>query len=103
MPQNLLAIHGVLGLVCAVGEGGRTMLFEGDIYHGRAVRAPTRANLTAVRVFSPTCAYAVGEGGTVIRWNGTVWASLPMASKHDHFTCIWGASEADFWLGGRGI
>ena len=43
MPQNLLAIHGVLGLVCAVGEGGKILMFNGDLYRPREVESPTTA------------------------------------------------------------
>lgn len=41
MPQNLLAIHGVLGFVCAVGENGRIITFEGDVYRAKEVQSPT--------------------------------------------------------------
>ena len=58
------AISGTLGIVISVGELGEILHCRGDIYHGQAMESPTRANLTAVHVFSPTCAYAVGEGGT---------------------------------------
>lgn len=70
MPQNLLAINGVIGLVCAVGEGGRIEMFKGNLHRPLEVRSPTVYDLRAVYVESPWRAWVVGDGGTVLRWDG---------------------------------
>ena len=81
MPQNLLAIHGVLGLICAVGEGGRILMFRGDIYEPFEPGSPTKATLRGVWVQSPDLAWAVGDGGTVLRWNGREWHHVTVAAE----------------------
>ena len=53
MPQNLLAIHGVLGLICAVGEGGRILMFKGDIYEPFEPGSPTKATLRPTFTTNP--------------------------------------------------
>lgn len=37
----------------------------------------TTADLLAVWGISPSAVYAVGTGGTIIKWNGTAWSSVP--------------------------
>lgn len=71
MPQNLLACHGVLGFVCAVGESGQIIHFEGDVYRAKEVQSPTTDTLRAVWVESPWSAWACGDAGTVLRWDGS--------------------------------
>ena len=65
MPQHLLAVHGVIGLVCAVGEGGRITMFRGDLYSAQEVQSPTGYTLRSVYVESPWRAWAVGDAGPV--------------------------------------
>jgi thiamine pyrophosphokinase len=55
MPQNLLAIHGVIGLVVCVGEGGRILHFAGDIYQPVEVKSPTKARLCCRSAPRPIC------------------------------------------------
>lgn len=97
------SISGALGLVVAVGSEGRILHFTGDIYHGVEVPSPTRANLRAVHVLSPLCAWAVGEHGTVLRWDGTAWHAVVMASLEDDLLAVWGATPEDIWVGGWGF
>ena len=52
MPRNLLAIHGVKGLICAVGEGGKILTWKGGSYEPVAAEFPTKADLTGVWVES---------------------------------------------------
>ena len=99
MPQNLLAIHGVLGLICAVGEGGRILMFKGDLYKPFEVASPTRATLRGVWVQTPQAAWAVGDDGTVIHWNGHTWERVALATKQDRLTCIWGDPAFGLWIG----
>ncbi len=98
MPQNLLAIHGVVGLVVAVGEGGKILHFVGDHYIPRTVESPTKATLNAVWVESPTSAWAVGEGD-ILRWNGTEWYRVALAPEQQRMLTVWGF-PGDVWIGG---
>ncbi|MBI4021008.1 MAG: hypothetical protein HY369_02085 [Candidatus Aenigmarchaeota archaeon] len=99
MPQNLLGIHGVVGLICVVGEGGKILHFAGDLYEPREVLSPTENTLRAVWIDSPQSAWAVGDGGTVLHWDGRLWHPVALASKHDALLSVWGCG-GDIWIGG---
>ena len=101
MPQNLLAIHGVIGLIVAVGEGGKILHFHGDIYAPEEVPSPTTCNLHAVWVESPESAWVVGDGGTVLRWDGKAWLPIALASRKRELSTVWGCLEDGLWIGGR--
>lgn len=100
MPQNALACHGVVGLTCVVGEGGKITHFAGDLYEPREVLSPTVNTLRSVWVESPVSAWAVGDAGTVLRWDGHVWHPVALASKHDNLLTVYGVG-GDLWLGGE--
>lgn len=101
MPQNLLALHGVLGFVCAVGEGGRIIHFEGDVYRAKEVQSPTTHDLRAVWAESPYSAWACGDAGTVLRYDGAKWTPQAVATRPDALTAIWGHPADGLWVGGR--
>jgi photosystem II stability/assembly factor-like uncharacterized protein len=72
MPEkNCLGIHGVENFMVVVGERGKIIHFAGDLYEAREMESPTTAHLNAVYVVSERCAWAVGEQGAVLRWDGT--------------------------------
>lgn len=101
MPQNLLAIHGVLGLVCAVGENGKILMFRGDLYRPCEVESPTTATLRGVWVNSPEDAWAVGDG-ELLRWDGRTWHRVLLNAKHEGFAAIWGdPADQSVWLGSK--
>src|SRR5438045_196235 len=100
MPQNLLAIHGVPGLICAVGEGGRILMLKRSIYSATETCNPTKATLRGVYVESPTRAWAVGDEGTLLRWDGTAWYPVTLAGKHESLRSIWGCPGEGIWVGG---
>jgi hypothetical protein len=56
------------------------------------------ALLTAVWGWSKNDVLAVGSGGTVLRWDGTIWSKLPSPSAKDTFFAVWGTSASDMWL-----
>ena len=101
MPQNLLACHGVLGFVCAVGDNGRIIHFEGDVYRAKEVQSPTTDTLRAVWVESPWSAWACGDAGTVLRWDGVRWWPQATATRLDALSAIWGHPADGLWFGGR--
>lgn len=52
---------------------------------------------------APNDIWAVGEAGTVMRYNGTAWVTLPsqdVGSDAD-FAGIWGSSRNDIWIVGQ--
>lgn len=97
----LCGIHGVNSLVVTVGEQGRIQMFKGDIYKPVEVQNPTTYALRAVWVESEWRAWAVGDAGTVLRYDGAQWAPVALASRVDGLTCIWGHPEDGIWVGGR--
>ncbi len=111
MPQNMIGVHGVSGaadsLVVVVGDGGRITHYYGDTYQAKKMESPTAANLYAVRVLSPRCAFAVGDHGAVLRWDGERWSTITMGAKDDELFAVWscreeGVSPVDsIWIGGR--
>lgn len=100
MPQNLLAIHGVLGLVCAVGEGGKILMFKGDTYHPTTAPSPTQAALRGVAVLSQSEAWAVGDEG-IFHWDGHTWHNAAPGAKYEGFTSVWAHPDAGVWFAGR--
>ena len=97
----LQAISGVVGLVVAVGEKGKILHFHGDIYSPLEVPSPTTCDLHAVWVESPHSAWAVGDAGTVLRWDGQVWLPVALASRKRELSTIWGCPQDGIWIGGR--
>lgn len=102
MPHDLLAVHGnSSGLVVAVGANGRILMFGGSRYEPFPVASPTRATLRGVWVESPSSAWAVGDGGVVLRWDGHKWRHVALAGPSDSLTCIWGHPTDGIWIGGQ--
>ena len=101
MPDHLLAVHGVLGLVCAVGEKGRITMFKGDLYHPVEAEIVTTHDLRAVFVESPWSAWACGDAGTVLRWDGARWWPQATGTRLDALNAIWGHPADGLWFGGR--
>ena len=100
MPQNLLAIHGVIGLVVAVGEKGKIIHFSGDVYGAEEVGKLTLHDLRGVFVESRYSAWAVGDGGTVLHYDGTKWWPVATASRLEPLNAIWGDPADGLWIGG---
>ncbi len=101
MPHSLLAIHGALGLICAVGEGGKILMFKGDIYKSVEVQSPTDATLRGVWVNAPDDAWVAGEG-VILRWDGHAWSKVPPHAKPEGFGAIWGDPEdKSVWFGSK--
>jgi hypothetical protein len=56
-------------------------------------------NLYGVFVVSPSLAFAVGDTGTMLRWDGTVWASI-LSGTANNLRGIWMVSDTDGWAVG---
>jgi hypothetical protein len=65
-------------------------------------RLPQGSTLRSVWVTSPTNAWAFGDGGVILRWNGTEWRGVPSGTTAN-LTGVWGSSANDIWaVGPRG-
>ena len=60
---------------------------------------PTTVKLNSVQMLSAADGFAVGDGGAVIRWNGSVWTALTSPTPND-IRGVWLASTADGWAVG---
>ena len=100
MPQNLLAIHGVDGFVVAVGEQGKILQFGRGMYEAREVPSPTLHDLRGVYVESEWSAWAVGDAGTVLRFDGERWTPQALATRLGPLNAIWGDPVDGLWIGG---
>lgn len=58
-------------------------------------------NLSAVWVCSPSEAWAAGDAGTVLKWDGHAWHPVCLASKRRNLHTLWGCPEDGVWVGGR--
>ena len=100
MPPNYRSLHGVDGLIVAVGEGGRIM-HVADPTAGPALQpSSTVSDLKSVWVESPSSAWAVGAHGTILRWNGRTWGPVQLAGKHQDLAAVWGVPGDGVWIGG---
>lgn len=67
----------------------------------RAMSVPTTAELNAVWVVDRADAYAVGDGGVLLHYDGTRWSAVltspPIATDID-LESIWGSSGDDFYV-----
>ena len=117
--SNGYAYHGVWGSsakdVYIVGNGhsiagvGNPLLVEH--YDGTAwtdissTIDPSRSMspLNAVWGTDATHVWAVGDGGNVLFWNGTLWKPLLSgAASTESLSAIWGSGPADVWVAGSG-
>ncbi len=56
-----------------------------------------RYSLTAVWGTTPTDVWAIGSRGTIIRWTGASWGSVP-SKRTETLRAIWGSSPSDVWI-----
>ena len=56
-------------------------------------------NLYGVFAVNPSLAFAVGDTGTMLRWDGTLWASI-LSGTPNTLRGIWMASSTDGWAVG---
>jgi len=69
-----------------------------------STNVPTTVDLNAVYMLSASDGFAVGNGGVIIRWNGSVWNALASPVAADDLRGVWLASTADGWaVGDAGI
>lgn len=75
---------------------------EPDAYPWKRIESPTQNTLMDVASVSPTLAWAVGNAGTILRWDGTAWAEVNSGTNVS-LSKVRSASPADGWaLGSSG-
>jgi len=62
---------------------------------------PQPNTLNGVWAASPTEFWAVGERGTVLRYSGTTWEAIPIATTGTLYA-VWGRSSSSLWVVGAG-
>lgn len=70
----------------AVGDGGTILRKTPGAAAWTRMDSPSAANLTAVHLISAGEAYAAGEGGTILGYDGTRWSSMPSGTTAALYT-----------------
>jgi hypothetical protein len=83
----------------AVGDNGAITLFDGSSW--RAEDAGVATGLNAVCYIDENEIWAVGNGGVVIRYNGSDWIRYQRALYTVDLMSVWGPATDDVWFGGR--
>jgi hypothetical protein len=63
---------------------------------------PGGTDLRSIWVAGPDDAWAVGNTGLILRYDGERWWRMPTPSMDDWVT-VWGSGPNDVWLGGSGV
>jgi HEAT repeat protein len=93
----------------AVGDKGTILRWDGKAWDAaytvseatrRLLEAPLETlSLRAVWGRSSSEVYAVGERGTILRWDGTTWAVQP-SPTHATLWSVWGTAPNHLYVGG---
>ena len=79
------------------------LILHGDGLTWKRVKIAGGAPLRAITGTAANDVWAVGDGGTVVRWNGKAWASVPSGTTAD-LLAVTKAPGGSVWIGGvRGI
>lgn len=67
----------------------------------------TTSALRAIWGSADSDIWAVGEGGTILRWNGSAWSAHAQSGAlgppgQNNLTGVWGNSASDVWATGDG-
>jgi hypothetical protein len=66
-----------------------------------SVSSGTTQNIFGIWGTSASDVWAVGSGGTILHYNGTIWSSVASGTTEDLFG-VWGTSATDVWAVGSG-
>jgi hypothetical protein len=68
------------------------------------VTSPTVEMINSVAMLSANSGWAVGNNGTILRWNGISWSKVSPSPSTDHLKSIDMVSETDGWaVGDNGL
>ena len=71
-------------------------------WNDRTSSAPTtNEDLNSVSMVSPTNGWAVGNAGTIIRWNGTSWSNYAPSPTNEVLNSIFMISSTNGWAVGN--
>lgn len=98
--RELRGVHSVGAEAFAVGAAGAMVSLTGG-FPLPPTGSLTGSNLNAVWAAAPNDAWAVGGGGTLLRWNGSRWMQVASGSTSE-LTGVWGAHANDVWAAGGG-
>lgn len=94
-PEQLYAVGGAPG-------AGVARAWDGAAW-GEVDLPPGTPLLNWVHAFASDDVYAVGEGGTILHYDGLTWSTETTTATEDLWG-VWGASPDDVWaVGGRGF
>ncbi len=103
---DLLAVHGLsVDDVMAVGTGGLAVRRRPGTRTLDVLDTGTTATLRDVWMASATEAFAVGDGGTILHWDGTAWASMTVPGapwEGVALAGVWGSSATNVFAVGQG-
>jgi len=63
------------------------------------VQSPTTKTITSVHMLSPTDGWAVGRRGTILKWDGMFWKTVPSPADIDLLD-VHGSSPTNIWAVG---
>ncbi len=103
---ELLAVHGLsLDDVMAVGTGGLAVRRRPGTRTLDVLDTGTAATLRDVWMASSTEAFAVGDAGTILHWDGTAWTAMTAAGDPWDgvpLAAVWGSSATNVFAVGQG-
>ncbi|MBM4395860.1 MAG: hypothetical protein FJ087_09235 [Deltaproteobacteria bacterium] len=97
---KLRAVHGMGDKVLAVGDDGVAFVLDGGEW--TAATTGVEAGLAAVRFTAPDEAWAVGAGGTVLKWTGGAFSVVDVPTSRNLWALAVGA-DGTLWVAGDGI
>src|SRR5262249_47031270 len=97
----LHSVYGAGQSVWIVGEGGLALVAAAGSFI--KVATPVKGNLLDVWGSADDQFWAVGDTGTVVRWDGMTWLKVPtarMGGVMQNLRAVWGSGDDDVWIVG---
>jgi hypothetical protein len=91
-------------LLLAVGVGGAALRRNAAGTAMESLASGTTETLRSVWAVSATDAFAVGENGVILRWDGTAWSTMSSAADSwagRRLTGVWGSSATNVFAVGE--
>ena len=96
---TLNGVHG-RSATDAFAVGGRIFRLQGTTW--TEMSKPTANSLYGVWSATPNFALAVGQRGTLLRFDGTAWRVAPLLNRTENLLSVWGADEHVARVGAAG-
>jgi hypothetical protein len=98
--ESLFGVSGGGTNLFLVGAGGTMVASTNSGSNWAVTSRGTAYNLNAVWGTSSTNVYAVGDGGTIMRWDGSKLTPL-VSGTNENLNAIWGVSAGDIYAVGN--